>query len=112
MQFLVHNPLQPIRRPSLPSPLLTALRLCQDLDRKHSSGQRYSPVVSQTYCHATEGEKGQAASDSLNDHSILPEAKVVEMAASRTRRTMKPAWSLPLIPSFEKKKKNVKELKD
>lgn len=67
-----------------PSPLFTPLYLCQDLGKRYSSEQRWCPVVSQTYCHCVEREKGQNAADSLNDHSIPTEAKVMETATLRT----------------------------
>lgn len=82
---LFYNAELPTSRPSLPSPLFISLRLCQDLDHRHPSVRRYSPVLSQTYRRSAEGQKGQAATDSLNDHSILPGAKVMEMGASRTQ---------------------------
>lgn len=83
------NPERPTSRPSLPSSLYISLRLCQDLDHKHPSAQRYSPVLSQTYRRSTEGQRGQTATDSLNDHSMLPGAKVTEMGASRTRQVLR-----------------------
>lgn len=82
--FLFSNLELPTSRPSLPSPLFISLRLCQDLDHRHPSVRKYSPVLSQTYRRSTEGQKGQAATDSLNDHSILSGAKVTETGASRT----------------------------
>lgn len=85
---LFYNAELPTSRLSLPSPLFISLRLCQDLDYRHPSVRRYSPVLSQTYRRSAEGQKGQVATDSLNDHSILPGAKVMEMGASRTRQAL------------------------
>lgn len=105
--FLSCNPERPTSRPSLPSSLFISLRLCQDLDHKHPSAQRYSLVLSQTYRRSTEGQRGQAATDSLNDHSILPGAKVMEMGASRTRQVLRCRASSHL----NKKKKSLTILK-
>lgn len=82
------NPEQPTSRPSLPSLLFISLCLCQDLDHQHPSAQPYSPMLSQTYRRSTGGQIGQTATDSLNDHSILPGAKVMETGAVRTRQVL------------------------
>lgn len=39
-----------------------------------------------------EREKGQTATDSLNDHTIPPEAKVTEMATLTTQHKEQPQW--------------------
>lgn len=57
-------------------------------------------MLSQTYRRAAEGQKGQAATDNLNDHSILPGAKVMEMGDWRTRPELS-------ILSFKYDQKNV-----
>lgn len=42
-------------------------------------------------------EKGQSATDSLNDRSILPEGKVMGTATSRTHHVIYDEWWLPFI---------------
>lgn len=88
--FLVHDLIQQMIR-WLPTPTSRPFVSVRALTRGiHQSNDTVQWYHKHTVTLWREREKGQTATDSLNDHSILPEVKVMEMATLTTQHKVQP----------------------